>query len=116
MGKHAASPPPDHVGERIKRTALQVGIPAVVLLVVVVPEVLRLAEAELGEHLPPGFRAWMLGAAGLLTACSALGARIMALPVVNDWLRRYTPFGATPAAEEPATPPDEPAAAPLAGE
>lgn len=108
MAKHGE---PDHVGERIKRTALQVGIPAVLLLVVVLPEVLTLAESELGDHLPPGFRAWMLGAAALLTAVSALATKIMALPVVNVWLRRFTPFGATPAPETPTEEPEAPAPA-----
>lgn len=116
MAKHSAGPAPDHVGERIKRTALQVGLPAVVLLVVVLPEILRLAETELGDHLPPEFRAWMLASAGLLTAISVLGARIMALPVVNDWLRRFTPFGATPTPEPDETGSGTSSAPPLAAE
>ena len=56
-------------------------------------------DEELGEHLPPGFRLWMLGAATVLTAVSAAATRIMALPVVNDWLSRWTPFGTSPPAE-----------------
>lgn len=93
MAKHAIVPAPTNVGERVKRTVLQVGVPAFLFLVVVMPPVIDVIDAELGEHLPEGFRLWMLGAAALLTAVSAAVARIMALPVVNDWLSRHTPFG-----------------------
>ena len=96
MSKHAMVPAPTNVGERVKRTVLQVGVPAFVFLVVVLPPVIEVIDAELGEHLPAGFRLWMLGAATLLTAVSAAATRIMALPMVNDWLSRYTPFGTEP--------------------
>lgn len=86
-------PAPTNVGERVKRTVLQVGVPAFLLLVVVLPPVLDVVDSEVGEYLPPGFRAWMLGAAALLTAIAGAAARVMALPVVNDWLSRWTPFG-----------------------
>lgn len=99
MAKHAIVPAPSDVGERVKRTALQVGVPAFLFLVVVLPAVIDVVDAELGEHLPEGFRVWMLGAAALLTAISATATRIMALPVVNDWLSRWTPFGTSPPAE-----------------
>lgn len=98
MAKYAMVPAPTNVGERVKRTALQVGVPAFVFLVVVLPSVIEVIDAELGEHLPPGFRLWMLGAATFLTAVSAAVTRIMALPAVNDWLSRYTPFGTAPPA------------------
>lgn len=93
MAKHALVPAPTNIGERVKRTALQVGVPAFVFLVVVLPPVIEVIDAELGEHLPEGFRLWMIGAAAVLTAVAAAATRIMALPVVNDWLSRYTPFG-----------------------
>lgn len=94
--KHALVPAPTNIGERVKRTVLQVGVPAVLFLVVVLPAVLDVIDSELGEHLPPAFRAWMLGAAAVLTAAAAALSRIMALPVVNDWLSRFTPFGTEP--------------------
>ena len=93
MAKHAIVPAPTNIGERVKRTVLQVGVPAFVFLVVVLPPVIEVIDAELGEQLPEAFRLWMLGAAALLTAIAAASARIMALPVVNDWLSRHTPFG-----------------------
>ena len=93
MAKHAQVPAPSNVAERIKRTALQVGVPAFLFLVVVLPPVIQVLDEELGEHLPEGFRLWMLGAATVLTAVSVAVTRIMALPMVNDWLSRHTPFG-----------------------
>lgn len=98
MAKHALVPAPTDVGERVKRTALGVGVPAFVFLVVVLPPILEVIDAELGEHLPEAFRLWMLGAAAFLTAVAAAATRIMALPVVNDWLSRWTPFGTAPRA------------------
>lgn len=86
-------PAPANVGERVKRTILQVGIPAFVFLVIVLPPVLEIIDAELGEHLPEAFRLWMIGTAALLTAVAGATARIMALPMVNTWLSKYTPFG-----------------------
>jgi hypothetical protein len=65
------------------RTAVQVGIPALLVLVGVVPEVLTIVEGELGGHLPDGVRAWLLGAAAVVTAIAAALARIMALPAVD---------------------------------
>lgn len=99
MAKHAMVPAPTNVAERVKRTVLQVGVPAFLFLVVVLPAVIDVLDDELGEHLPEGFRAWMLAAAAVLTALSAAVARIMALPVVNTWLSRWTPFGTAPPAE-----------------
>lgn len=93
MAKHALVPAPSNVAERVKRTALQVGVPAFLFLVVVLPPVIEVIDEELGSHLPEGFRLWMLGAAAVLTAVSVAVSRIMALPVVNDWLSRHTPFG-----------------------
>lgn len=99
MGKHALTPAPTDVAERVKRTGLQVAIGAVVVLVVVLPEALRIAEEELGEHLPESFRAWMLGAAAVLTALSMALTRIMAIPAVNDFVSRWSPFGTAPPAQ-----------------
>lgn len=99
MGKHAMVPAPSDVGERVKRTALQVGVPAFVFLVFVLPLVIDVVDAELGEHLPDGFRLWMIGAATVLTAVGVAATRIMAIPAVNDWLSRWTPFGTSPPEE-----------------
>lgn len=90
---HAQVPVPNNVANRVKRTVLQVGVPAFLFLVVVLPDVIKIVDEELGQHLPPGFRLWMLGAATVLTAISAAATRVMALQSVNDWLSKHTPFG-----------------------
>ena len=96
MAKHGKVAAPTDVGERVKRTGLSAAVGAVLALVVILPEVLRVADENLGEHLPPEFRAWMLGAAAVLTVLVMTGTRIMAIPGVNDWLSRWSPFGTVP--------------------
>ena len=98
MAKHAIVPAPTNVGERVKRTLLQVGLPALVGLVLVLPEVIGVVDAELGAHLPEGFRLWMLGLAAAITAVSGCLVKVMALPRVNDWLSRWTSLGTVPPA------------------
>jgi hypothetical protein len=68
------------------RTAVQVGIPALITLVGVLPVVIQIVLDELGEHMPEGLRVWLLAAAAGLTAAAAAITRIMAIPAVNAWL------------------------------
>lgn len=98
MARHALVPPPPDPGTRTIRTALAVGIPALIALVLVLPEILEIVVDEIGVHLPEQLRLWLLGFAGLITAVAAAVTRIMAIPIVNDWLSRYTPFGTEPPA------------------
>lgn len=99
MAKHAQVPAPGDVGKRIARTILQVAVPALIGLVLILPDVIELVDKDLGEHLPPEFRVAMLGVAAAITALSALMVKIMALPKVNTWLSRWTPFGTVNRAE-----------------
>ncbi|MFC3299654.1 hypothetical protein FJV46_10765 [Arthrobacter agilis] len=72
------------------RTAVAVGIPAFAGLVLLLPLVLsELASGPLSEYLPPGFIAWLVAAAGFITAASAAITRIMAIPGVVEWFRKY---------------------------
>lgn len=98
MAKHALVPAPTNVAERVKRTVLQVGLPALVGLVLILPEIIELLDAELGVHLPAEFRLWMLGLAAAITAVSGFLVKVMALPRVNDWLSRWTRLGTVPPA------------------
>ncbi|WP_424446463.1 hypothetical protein [Microbacterium sp. CH-015] len=77
------------------RTIVQVGVPAVITLVGVLPLIIQVVLDELGEQMPEGLRLWLLGAAALLTAVAAALARVMAIPAVNAWLTRLG-LGATP--------------------
>ena len=69
-----------------KRTLVQVGIPAILVLVVIVPEIVRIILDGYGDTLPPELRLWLVGAAGLITATAGVLARVMAIPAVNEWL------------------------------
>lgn len=77
------------------RTLVQVGIPAFVTLVGVVPLIIQIILEEVGEQMPDGLRLWLVGAATLLTAVATALARIMAIPAVNAFLTRWG-LGATP--------------------
>ena len=77
------------------RTLVQVGIPAFVTLVGVLPLIIQIILEEVGEQMPDGLRLWLVGAATLLTAVATALARIMAIPAVNAFLTRWG-LGATP--------------------
>ena len=92
MGKHEATAVPSQVANPWRatlRTFLAVAVPAVGLVLFVGPEVLHILADELGAVFPPGFIAWLLGAAGVLSALASAVTRIMALPRVNEWLGRF---------------------------
>lgn len=93
VAKHALVEAPVDAGRRTARTSAAVGLVSIVLLVGALPEVLQVVIDELGGHMPDGVRLWLLGAAAVVTAATAAVTRIMAIPVVNDWLSRWSPFG-----------------------
>ena len=91
-------PGPDHRATTTEpnkafwRTALQVGPLAALALVGVLPEIIQITIDGFGQHLPEGFRVWLLGAAVMLTAASATIAKIMASRRVLEFTRKYFPF------------------------
>ncbi|MFZ4843963.1 hypothetical protein [Mycetocola saprophilus] len=102
MARHAAETPSGEIwfkNQRALRTALAVGIPALIGLVAILPEIIQAVLAEAGEALPAGLRLWLAGAAALITTVAATISRVMAIPAVDEWLRRWTPFGSTPRGE-----------------
>lgn len=98
MARHALVPAPADAARRTVRTAVAVGVSSLVALVFVLPEILQILVDELGAHLPEHIRLWLLAVAGIVTALAAAVTRIMAIPIVNDWLSRWTPFGTEPPA------------------
>jgi len=69
------------------RTVVQVGIPAFLVLVAVLPEVLRTIISGMGEQLPPEAGLALAAAAAFITALAGTLARIAAIPRVNEALR-----------------------------
>ncbi|GAA3580976.1 hypothetical protein GCM10022198_00080 [Klugiella xanthotipulae] len=96
MAKHAQLEAPWYAWQRVWRTLLQVGIPTVIGLGVVAPQVIQIILEEYGETLPVSVRLWLLAVAGGITATAGVITKVMALPGVNDWLARHTPFGTVP--------------------
>ncbi|MFJ4168399.1 hypothetical protein ACIPY3_02700 [Paenarthrobacter sp. NPDC089714] len=78
------------------RTVLEVGVPAFGLVLFAGPSVLQILAEELDAAVPPGFIAWLLAAAGLLTAIAAALSRIMAIPRVNELLKGIKADAGTP--------------------
>lgn len=74
------------------RTAVQVGIPAFVGLLAVLPLVIQAIVEGFGQHLPPSIYVWLTAVAAVITAASATLARISAIPGVIAWTAKYLPF------------------------
>jgi hypothetical protein len=94
MGEHVAieTTQATHPWRATVRTAVEVGIPAFLGLLVLLPLVIKEILDGFGEQLPPGLYAWLAGAAVTITAVSATLARIAAIPGVIEWTRKYLPF------------------------
>lgn len=92
MGKHEAAAVPSQVANpwrAVVRTVLEVLVPAVLLVLFAGPAILEILAEELGAVFPPGFIAWLLGAAAVLSALAGAVTRIAALPAVNEWLGKF---------------------------
>lgn len=73
----------------VRRTIVQVGIPAVLTLGIVVPQIVQIILEEAGETMPARLRVWLLGASALVTAAAAVLTRIMAIPAVDRLLASW---------------------------
>lgn len=90
-GRHRTSGEPSQVaftGRAVLRTVVQVGIPSVLLLAVVIPQIIEIILEDAGETMPPSVRAWLLAASGFIVTFAGILTKIMSLPSVNDWLDR----------------------------
>jgi hypothetical protein len=93
--------------QRVLRTIVQVGIPAFLAFALVLPQIIDAA----GLPVDGALYAWLIGAAGVITAVAAGISRIMAIPAVNLWLTKIG-LGSVPkaAAQKAATAPNMAAA------
>jgi hypothetical protein len=89
--------------QRVLRTIVQVGIPAFLAFALVLPQIIDAA----GLPVDGALYAWLIGAAGVITAVAAGISRIMAIPAVNLWLTKIG-LGSVPkaAAQKAATAPN----------
>jgi hypothetical protein len=93
MADHEATPTQaEFPGRAALRTAVQVGIPAFLGLLLILPQIIQTVLDGFGQHLPPELYAWLAAAAAVITAASATLARLAAIPGVIDWTRRFLPF------------------------
>lgn len=89
MGDHSAPTQQLEPRRAVLRTLVQVGIPAFLGLLILVPQIIQEIVDGFGQQLPDGLRLWLLAAAALITATSGVIARIMAIPGVIEWTRKY---------------------------
>lgn len=68
------------------RTIIANAVAVVLVIVVIVPPILEAILAE--ESLPEGLRVILLGIGAGVAAVAGIVTRIMAIPQVNEWLRR----------------------------
>ncbi|MDJ0321815.1 hypothetical protein [Pseudarthrobacter sp. PS3-L1] len=79
-------------GRAVVRTIVQVGLPAFIGLLLILPPIIQTVLDGFGRHLPTEVYAYLAGAAVVITAVSATLARVMAVPGVIEWTRTYLPF------------------------
>lgn len=90
--------------QRVWRTTLQVIAGLIITLSIAAAAIALWAPTilhELQTILPPGMYAWLLGAIAICGIISGALAKLMAIPGVNAWLSKWTPFGSAPKAELP---------------
>ena len=93
MAEHIATTTQSaHPNRATIRTALATGLPAFAAALWLLPAVIQEVVDGFGQHLPDSFRLWLLGAAAVITALSATITRVMAVPGVIEWTRRYLPW------------------------
>lgn len=73
------------------RTVLATGVPAFISALYVLPTIIQYVLDGYGATLPDSARAWLLGAAALITATSGVITRILAIPAVIELTHKYIP-------------------------
>ena len=99
-------------GRATVRTFLQTWVPALALLVLALPEVVEVVDAEAGAYLPDNARVVLAGIATGAAVLAAIVARVMALASVTAFLERTRGLGWLAPAPVPPNPPTDPDAEP----
>jgi hypothetical protein len=97
MGDHSALQPTQVAfsAQAVKRTIVQVLIPALLTFVVIVPLIIQIILDGYGQQMPDGLRGWLVAAGGFVVVSAGVLAKIMAIPQVNALLRSWG-LGAQP--------------------
>lgn len=82
MSRHAAV---SDTARRVIRTIVQVGIPAFFTFAAVLPQIID----ALGLPVTGRLYLWLVAAAGVVTAIAGALSRVMAIPVVDQFLDRF---------------------------
>ena len=77
--------------QAMNRTLLQTLVPGLIVMVGILPIILAIVLEGMKEVLPPVAVAWLGGAVLVTTALSVTMSKIMALPIVNNWLVSHWP-------------------------
>lgn len=90
-------PGPDHRADTpapnaFWRTMLQVGPAAALGLLVILPQVLQSIVDGFGRDLPPELYAYLVSLTATLTLVSAITAKVMSHPTVQQWLTEHAAF------------------------
>ncbi|UGL61913.1 membrane protein [Arthrobacter phage EastWest] len=95
MGRYEAKPnragatQSEHPWRAATRTFVQVGIPSFLAFAVLVPEIVDVVLVTMGDAAPPKLRVALLAVAGAITLTATIISRIMALPRVVAFTRKY---------------------------
>lgn len=81
-----------HPARAVIRTMVAVGIPAFLGLAALVPEIVQTILDGVGKALPDGFRLGLLAVAAVITGVAGVITRIMAIPGLVVWTRKYLPW------------------------
>lgn len=73
------------------RTLVATGVPAFISALYVLPTIIQYILDGYGATLPDSARAWLLGAAAVITATSGVITRILAIPAVIALTHTYAP-------------------------
>lgn len=99
MAEHRATQS-EHPWRAAVRTFVQTVIPALIGLALIVPLVVQTALDGVGHLIPPEWAAAATGLAVSIAAVAAMVARVMALPAVVDWTKRWVPWLAPTARDD----------------
>lgn len=87
------------------RTMVQVGLPAFLSGILLLPWIIDVVLDGYGQSMPDPVRGWLLGFAAFITVTAGVCSRIMSNPLVDNWIREHIKGLAPSKPENPAPQP-----------